>query len=58
MNNRNVAVGILEGGSSFHCFHWNLECFVMWRDENRRTGKKNPPQQRQEPTSIQPTCQI
>ena len=40
MNNRNLAVGIPQGGSSFHCFHWNLECFFMWREENRRTRRK------------------
>ena len=47
IDNGNLAMDIPRGGSSFYCFHQNLECLFLWRDENR-----------QEPTSTQPTCQI
>ena len=47
IDNGNLAMDIPRGGSSFYCFHQNLECLFLWRDDNR-----------QEPTSTQPTCQI
>ena len=35
IDNGNLAMEIPRGGPSFYCFHWNLECLFLWRDENR-----------------------
>ena len=35
---------------------WNLECWFLWREENRRTLEKNPWSRDENQQHTQPTC--
>ena len=36
--------------------NWNMECWFLWREENRRTPEKNPRSKDENQQQTQPTC--